>query len=89
MKFEWDRYKAIRHKQQHGVDFSDAVSVLEDPMAMTISEVVSGEVRYVSMGIDVLGRLLVVVYTTRGEHIRFISARKADRFERRQYEELP
>ncbi len=89
MKFEWDRYKAIRNKQQHGVDFSDAVSVLEDPMAMTISEVVSGEVRYVSMGIDVLGRLLVVVYTTRGEHIRFISARKADRFERRQYEELP
>ncbi len=58
-------------------------------MAVTISEVVSGEVRYVSMGIDVLGRLLVVVYTIRGDHIRFISARKADRFERRQYEELP
>ncbi len=89
MKFDWDRDKAALNKQKHGIDFSDAVSVLEDPLAFTISEVVSGEVRYVSMGIDGLNRLLVVVFTIRGDHIRLISARRADKLERRQYEELP
>ena len=41
------------------------------------------------MGMEGLGRLLVVVYTIRGDRIRLISARKADKLEQRQYEELP
>jgi uncharacterized DUF497 family protein len=39
------------------------------------------------MGLDGFGRVLVVVYTLRGEEVRIISARKATRQERRQYEE--
>ncbi len=89
MRFEWDRDKAVLNKQKHGIDFSDAVSVLEDPLAVTICEVDSGERRYVSMGMDALGRLLVAVYTIRGERIRLISARKADKLEQRQYNEGP
>jgi uncharacterized DUF497 family protein len=88
MRFEWDRNKAVLNRQKHGVDLSDAVSVLEDPLALTICEVVSGEQRYVSMGMDILGRLLVVAYTIRGDRIRLISARKADKLEQRQYEEM-
>lgn len=45
--------------------------------------------RYVTIGMDALGRLLVVAYTMRGEHARIISARPATRRERRQYEEGP
>ena len=45
------------------------------------------EERWVTMGQDALGRVLVVVYTWRGESLRLISARKATARERRQYEE--
>lgn len=43
--------------------------------------------RFVTLGMDVLGRILIVVFTWRGEQIRIISARKADSHERRQYED--
>jgi len=86
MRFEWDRDKAIMNERKHGVDFADAVKVLDDPLAITISEVVSGEIRYVSIGMDGLGHLLVVVHIIREGHIRLISARKANRLERREYE---
>ncbi len=89
MRYEWDRDKAVLNKQKHGIDFSDAVSVLEDPLALTICDVAAGEQRYVSLGMDGLNRLLVVVYTVRGDRIRLISARKADKLEQRQYEEMP
>ena len=42
--------------------------------------------RFVTLGMDALGRLLVVVYEWRDDHVRLISARKASRAERRQYE---
>ncbi len=86
MQFEWDARKAAANRRKHGVDFADAVAVLEDPLAVTIREDAAGEERFVTIGIDMLGRLLIVVYTVRGEQIRFISARGATRRERRQYE---
>ena len=58
-----------------------------DDLAVTIRDDVSDEKRYVTIGNDALGRVLVVVYTWRGERIRLISARKATSRERRQYEE--
>jgi uncharacterized DUF497 family protein len=45
------------------------------------------EERWVTMGLDVLGRVLVIVYTWRGESVRLISARKATARERRRYED--
>ena len=57
-------------------------------MALTIRDLSSeDEERWVTMGMDVSGRLLVVVYTWRGERVRLISARQAMPNERRQYEE--
>jgi uncharacterized DUF497 family protein len=86
VSFEWDRAKAKSNLAKHGVDFADAVSALEDEAALTIEDPASaGERRWVTLGMDLLGRILVVVYTWRGDRIRVISARQATAQERRQY----
>ena len=56
-------------------------------MAITIFEDRFGEERFITVGVDIFNRILVVVYTLRDDEIRLISARKATRKERRQYEE--
>ncbi|MCK6576220.1 BrnT family toxin [Myxococcota bacterium] len=89
MDMEWDERKARTNLEKHGVDFADAVAALEDPCALTTPDDSSEEVRFASLGLDSLGRLLVVVYTIRGERIRLISARRANRREARQYEDGP
>ena len=87
MQIVWDPDKATANYEKHGVWFSDAEPVLFDPYAITIQdERVDEEERFVTIGIDALGRILVVVYTYRGEMIRMISARKATRAEVRDYE---
>ena len=86
--YEWDPAKARQNLRKHGVDFADAVTVLEDEAALTIRDPFSEqEQRWITLGMDALGRLLVVVYTWRGDRIRLISARPATPRERRQYEE--
>lgn len=86
VEFSWDSDKAAANLRKHGVDFADAVSVLYDRFAVTIADDVSDEERFVTVGMDGLGRIIVVVYTWRGECVRLISARRATRRERQQYE---
>lgn len=86
MKLDWDPAKAASNQRKHKVDFADAVSVLDDDRAVTIRECVSGEERFVTLGMNALGRLLVVVYAWRGDSIRIISARRATPHESHQYE---
>ena len=87
MNIVWDPDKASSNFKKHGIRFSDAESVLYDPFALTIEdEGAESEQRFVSLGIDCLSRILVVVYTYRGEQIRLISARKAEKSEIRSYE---
>lgn len=88
MSYEWDPAKARANLAKHGILFADAVAVLEDERAMTIRDPFSEEEeRWVTLGSDFLGRVLVVVYTWRAEKVRLISARRATRSERKQYEE--
>ena len=88
MESEWDPAKARANFTKHGVRFADAVTALEDDSALTIPDLSpEDEERWVTMGLDAFGRLLVVVYTWRGERVRLISARQATPDERRQYEE--
>jgi len=89
MKVIWAAKKAAANIRKHsGVEFSHAATVLDDPMAVTIEDSHHGEQRFVTVGTDLLGRLLVVVYAYAGEdEIRLISARKATPNERRSYEE--
>jgi uncharacterized DUF497 family protein len=85
MDFEWDREKATINLKKHHIDFADAVTVFDDLNAITIDDSDHDELRFITVGIDAYARLLVVVYTWRGENIRIISARKATRQEQKYY----
>ena len=87
MKYQWDKNKATSNLKKHGIEFADAVSVFSDDLAITIPENRFDEERFVTIGMDVFGRILVIVFTWRSEDIRLISARLAERRERKQYEE--
>lgn len=87
MKITFDPRKAVTNLRKHGIKFSDAEAVLFDPMALTREdEDAEGEQRFVSIGVDATERLLVVVFSYRGEEIRLISARPATVRERECYE---
>jgi uncharacterized DUF497 family protein len=87
MNYQWDPAKAEANVKKHGVEFADAVGVLADPTAITIEDPqAEGEQRFLSMGMDVLGHIIVVAYTYRGDEVRLISARKASKKELRVYE---
>ena len=83
---QWDSEKAAANLRKHSVDFADAATVLNDELGLTVPEDHADEDRFVTVGLDALGRILVVAYIWRGDEIRLISARKATRSERRQYE---
>jgi uncharacterized protein len=90
VEYEWDEKKAAANLRKHRVDFADAALVLEDELASTMRDLYSErEERFVTLGREPNGRLLVVVYTWRGERARLISAREATSKERRDYEKNP
>lgn len=87
MNYQWDPGKAEANVKKHGVEFADAVGVFEDPAAITIEDLkAEGEQRFLSMGMDLLGRIIVVAYTYRDDDLRLISTRKASKKEVRVYE---
>ncbi len=62
MEFEWDEQKAAANLKKHGVDFADAALVLYDDLALTTQDPGDyEEPRYATVGLDALGRVLVVV----------------------------
>ena len=86
MEYEWDPVKANANFRKHGVHFSDAVGVLEDELALTLRDPFSEEEeRWITLGMDSLGNLVVLVYAWRGETIRIILARRATPRERMEY----
>ena len=88
MDYQWDLKKADINKQKHGIDFADAVGVFEDEWSLTIKqEIIRGEQRFATVGVDFLGRIIVVIYTYRDNNIRLISARPATKAERNVYEQ--
>ncbi|MBK9359637.1 MAG: BrnT family toxin [Rubrivivax sp.] len=83
---EFDPVKARANLHKHKVSFSHAEQALRDPMALTVEDPdAEGEHRFVTLGMDALGRVLVVVHTPRGGRTRLISARKASKGELEQY----
>jgi hypothetical protein len=74
--------------RKHGVSLAEGDGVLNDPLALTIEdESARGERRFVTIGMNSFGRLLVVVHADRGDEIRRISVRAAEPKERRAHEE--
>jgi len=89
MEFEWDAAKAARNLKKHGVSFEDAELVFYDPGRIETYDERGdyGEDRWATIGLAYTA-ILYVVYTVRHENtIRFISARKANADERKQYSE--
>ena len=88
--FTWDPLKAESNLRKHGVRFEDAVAAFDDPSAITFKDrIVDGEQRWQTFGMfDV--QLVMVAHTIQShkeeEYVRIISARRADKVERRQYE---
>jgi len=85
LQYEWDAHKAQVNLNKHKIAFADAVSAFADDDAITISDEHPDENRFILLGKDGLGRVLVVVFTFREERIRIISARKASQSEIREY----
>ncbi|TCT23762.1 BrnT family toxin [Thiobaca trueperi] len=85
--FEWDENKRQANRRKHGVDFADAVECFYDSFSKVIPDPDHhAEHRYVLVGIDTSGRLLVVVYSQPDDTtIRIISARAATPSERRTF----
>jgi len=84
--FEWYDHKAARNWRNHGVAFSHAVKVFRDPFAV---EWLDDRENYDEERVNLLGMcdsvLLHVTYTERGDRIRLISARKAEKHEQDHY----
>ena len=89
MEFEWNLDKADINLVKHTVSFPEASTVFEDVLSVTFPDPDHsiGEERYVTIGMSELGRLLIVSHTDRENRIRIISARPANRQEKRFYEE--
>ena len=90
LRFEWDPRKAAANLRKHGVSFSEAQTVFADEHGLIIDdpEHSAEEDRFILLGVSAASRLLVVVHCYRASDsvIRVMSARKADRMERQQYE---
>ncbi len=89
MKVDWDPQKAAVKLLNHGVSFEEAASVFGDPLAATVPDPdhSTDERRFITMGVTLAQRLLVVVHTDRADQTRIISARAATRGEKKKYEE--
>jgi uncharacterized DUF497 family protein len=83
---EFDPDKAQTNLRKHKVSFAHAEQALRDPLAVTVEDPdAEAEQRFITLGMDSMGRVLVVVHTPRGLRTRLISARKASRGETEQY----
>ena len=87
MTATFDPKKDADNLKKHGVSLSEGDGVLSDPLALTIEdESAEGEQRFVTLGANTFGTLMVVVWTPRDEDVRIISVRKPTSRERRNYE---
>jgi uncharacterized DUF497 family protein len=83
--FDWDEAKRHTNIHKHGIDFVDVPDVFAG-MTVTIEDtrLDYGEIRFVTLGL-LKGRTVVVVHTEEAKTIRIISARKATRYEEKNY----
>ncbi|WP_238985034.1 BrnT family toxin [Candidatus Glomeribacter gigasporarum] len=86
MQFDFDPQKAALNLAKHKVSFDEACTALLDARALTRADPDSvDEARWVTLGMTTAGRLVVVVWTERGDTLRLISARKATKREEKCY----
>lgn len=91
LEFEWDKEKATANKKKHGVTFEEAATVFSNPLAAIFDDEIHSEdeLREILVGHSNQNRLLLISFTEREGVIRIISARRATKQERKDYEENP
>ena len=88
MTATFDPKKDAANLKNHGVSLAEGDGVLSDPWAVTIEdESAEQERRFVTLGANTFGSLMVVVWTPREDDAQIISVRKPTPKERRSYEE--
>ena len=89
VSFEWDARKAASNLRKHEISFEEAMRVFGDPLAKIFHdpEHSESEPRELIIGHSTPRRLLIVSFVERGRSVRILSARRATRRERRDYEE--
>lgn len=85
----WHPKKARSNRGKHRVTFEEAATVFYDPLSLTIDDPQhsDNEERFIIIGVSTQRRILVVAHTDEGDVIKIISARPAEPYERKQYEE--
>jgi uncharacterized DUF497 family protein len=89
VEFEWDPRKAAANLVKHKVSFEEAGTVFGDPLGRIVADPRHSmrEARFVLLGLSKELRLLAVMFADRGEAVRIVSARRATRHERGNYEQ--
>ena len=88
MEFEWDGGNLLKSLAKHGINREQSEQVFLSRYVLEIDEShSSGEIRFKLVGKAGPGKILYIVFTTRANKIRIISARTADKRERDLYEE--
>jgi hypothetical protein len=85
--FEWDEVKAASNLVKHGIDFNEARFVFDGRSAITTASVRQNEIRYRTIA-EIVGTIIVTIWTYRGDSRRIISMRRARDAEKRAYRAL-
>jgi uncharacterized DUF497 family protein len=85
-RYEWDEDKRLANLRKHGLDFNAAWRVYEHPAKVTVEDIYPHEERYRDFAV-VDGAVKLLIYTMRGQRVRYISYRAATRNEREYYYE--
>jgi uncharacterized DUF497 family protein len=88
LEFEWHPLKAAANLKKHKVSFDEAKTIFGDRrvLVVPVREHSVSEERSLAIGRSEVGRLLTLCFTEREDRLRMISARVAERWERREYE---
>ena len=89
LQFEWDPQKAEANEAKHGVSFEEAITVFADPLARIFEDPEHSETerREIIVGHSDQQNLILVSFVEADDRVRLISARRANRMERKDYEE--
>ena len=87
--FEWDKNNIDKSYQKHGITLNEAEEIFLDEDILLLEDIKHSqqEERFKAIGKIAKGRILFLVFTIRGNKIRIISARVANKKERRMYEQ--
>ncbi len=85
----WSEKKNRQNIRKHLVDFNEAKTIFDDPLQISKNDPDHSfnENRYITMGVSIQNRLLIMAHTFDDDKIRIITARKPTRSERKSYEE--